>query len=169
MDDGLHWEFNEKFSETVQGDTMVVNGTNATASPNLITPELRFVLQTWLPAVAGFPLQNEHLLPNAAALASAFNSSRVAPLVQFDPAIALYHVSVVDFVFPGAPEGEGGFSGSSLLSGVWISVLLPQVFKSQAIRINSVLYTDDAQVSAPAGPMRGMLPCAITPIVPPCA
>ena len=153
MDDDIEWTIAPAFSDVLQmsDDIDVAAADSSHAATHFpdhhydtdLTKELAFVLSSWTPAVAAFGSKiEESSYDGAKAVAALYKDDRVAPLTSVDSGNVLYHASIIDFVIPMAPNGEGGFSGNWTLPGAWLNMYLPLLFKSNAICINSIAYND---------------------------
>ena len=97
-----------------------------------VNHELSHHLQKFRPAVASFGWQyGDKTFVGAAELAKAAGTSPTQPLTAFGNGNALYHASVIDFIIPFGPSGEGGFVGNWTLPASWLNMIVPFAFQGQ--------------------------------------
>ena len=121
-------------SDWYRSDTVPSDTNAATPKPLVggsVCDELTHVLRTYRPAVASFGWEyGDTKFDGARALVQAAGSDAVSVLTAYDNGNALYHASVIDFIVPFGPSGEGGFVGNWTLPASWLNMLVPFAFQS---------------------------------------
>ena len=142
LHDDIKWFLNPSFKPASPSK---ITNTGTRVHGNL-ADELHSVLSTYRPAVVGFSWQYSDItFSGAKECASTWAHLRAAPLTSLESSVGVYHASIAEFLLPFPPTGSDGSpflnEKDVSLSTVWVNMFVPFMFRSHAVRVNSIRYT----------------------------
>ena len=137
--DEVRWHVDTSFTEVPDEDIVIPDrGARVVGG---VSAELHSVLAEYHPAVLGFPWLGADLrFAGATACATEWKEQRVVPLTVMEASVGVYHASIVHELFP-LVRSKHLNTAAALTASAWYNMVLPFMFKSHAIRLNSIGYS----------------------------